>query len=93
MPILAKLREFLATKKSPSVHSHPEAYTALEIAASSMSRPHLAKVVIVKTGAGDLVMVVLPRTAEWIQQGTARCSVPRSAAGQESEFTDHLPGV
>ena len=61
MPILAKLREFLdANKASYSVHSHPTAYTAQEIAALSHVKGRaLAKVVMVKAGA-DLAMVVLP---------------------------------
>jgi Ala-tRNA(Pro) deacylase len=62
MPILAKLQEFLEQEKVPySVHSHPEAYTALEIAALEHVKGRmLAKVVIAKTGAGALVMLVLP---------------------------------
>src|SRR3989304_7633148 len=61
MPILAKLREFLdANKAAYSVHSHPTAYTAQEIAALSHVKGRaLAKVVMVKAGA-DLAMVVLP---------------------------------
>jgi hypothetical protein len=34
MPILTRLREFLEMNKVPySVHSHPQAYTAQEVAA------------------------------------------------------------
>ena len=48
MPILAKLREFLEAHKVPySVHSHPEAFTAQEIAAlQHIKGRQLAKVVI-----------------------------------------------
>src|SRR5215468_4718618 len=62
MPILTKLREFLEQEKvAYSVHSHPEAYTALEIAALEHVKGRmLAKVVIVKTDPGELVMIVLP---------------------------------
>jgi len=61
MPILAKLREFLeANKVSYSIHSHPTAFTAQEIAALSHVKGHaLAKVVMVKAGA-DHTMLVLP---------------------------------
>ena len=61
MPILAMLREFLEVNNVPySVHSHPEAYTAQEIAAlQHVKGRSLAKVVIVKAGA-NLVMLVLP---------------------------------
>jgi Ala-tRNA(Pro) deacylase len=61
MPIVTRLREFLETNKVPySVHSHPQAYTAQEIAAlAHVSGRMLAKVVMVKAG-GQLVMLVMP---------------------------------
>jgi len=61
MPILAKLQEFLeANKAAYSVHAHPTAFTAQEVAALSHVKGRaLAKVVIVKAGA-DLAMLVLP---------------------------------
>jgi Ala-tRNA(Pro) deacylase len=61
MPILGKLQQFLdANKVSYSVHSHPTAYTAQEIAALSHVKGRtLAKAVMVKAGA-DLAMLVLP---------------------------------
>jgi Ala-tRNA(Pro) deacylase len=61
MPILAKLREFLEAQKVPySVHSHPEAYTAMEIAAlQHVKGRQLAKVVMAHAD-GRPVMLVLP---------------------------------
>ena len=95
MPILTKLREFLEDEKVPySVHSHPEAYTALDIAAlEHVQGRMLAKVVIVKTGAGDLVMVVLPadRRVDFKKAGAVLGSEEVRLA-QESEFQDTFPG-
>ena len=50
MPILTRLREFLEMNKVPySVHSHPQAYTAQEVAAlAHVAGRMLAKVVMVK---------------------------------------------
>src|SRR5215468_223634 len=61
MPILTRLREFLEMNKVPySVHSHPQAYTAQEVAAQAhVAGRMLAKVVMAK--AGDrLIMLVMP---------------------------------
>jgi len=60
MPILTKLREFLeANAVAYSVHSHPTAYTAQEIAALQHVKGRaLAKVVIVKAGADFLKPVL-----------------------------------
>src|SRR4029450_9533441 len=94
MPILTKLREFLEDEKVPySVHSHPEAYTALEIAGlEHVQGRMLAKGVIVKTGAGDLVMVVLPadRRVDFRKVGAVLGSEELRLA-QESEFRDTFP--
>ena len=61
MPILTALREFLETNKAPySVHSHPQAFTAQEIAAlEHVAGRRLAKVVMVKAG-DQLIMLVIP---------------------------------
>jgi len=78
---------------SYSVHSHPEAYTALEIAALEHVRGRmLAKVVIVKTGAGDLVMLVLPadRRVDLRKVGAVLGSEEVRLA-QESQFRDTSP--
>jgi Ala-tRNA(Pro) deacylase len=94
MPILTKLREFLeANKVSYSVHSHPTAYTAQEIAALQHVKGRtLAKVVMVKAGA-DFLMLVLP--------ADHRVDFPKLKAGlgakearlaQETEFRDLFPG-
>src|SRR6266508_96938 len=94
MPILTKLREFLEHENVPySAHSHPEAYTALEIAALEHVKGRmLAKVVIVKTGTGDLVMVVLPadRRVDLRKVGAVLGSEEVRLA-QESEFRYTFP--
>jgi Ala-tRNA(Pro) deacylase len=94
MPILTKLRELLEHEKVPySVHSHPEAYTALEIAALEHVKGRmLAKVVIVKTGVGELVMVVLPadRRVDF-RKVAAVLGTEELRLAQESEFRDTFP--
>ena len=94
MPILTKLREFLEANKVPySVHSHPEAYTAQEIAALQHVKGRmLAKVVIAKAGASFL-MLVLPadHRVDFAKLKTAlKLSDVRLA--QEAEFRDLFPG-
>lgn len=94
MPILAKLREFLEAQKVPySVHSHPQAFTAQEIAAlQHVKGRSLAKVVIVKSGA-DFAMLVLPADHR-VDFAKVRSALgltePRLA--QEAEFRDLFPG-
>ena len=94
MPILTKLREFLEQEKvAYSVHSHPEAYTALEIAALEHVKGRmLAKVVIVRTEAGELVMIVLPadRRVDF-RKVAAVLETEKLRLGQESEFRDRFP--
>jgi Ala-tRNA(Pro) deacylase len=94
MPILTKLREFLEQEKvAYSVHSHPEAYTALEIAALEHVKGRmLAKVVIVKTDSGELVMIVLPADRR-VDFGkvAAVLGTEKLRLGQESEFRDRFP--
>ena len=94
MPILTKLREFLEQEKvAYSVHSHPEAYTALEIAALEHVKGRmLAKVVIVKTDPGELVMIVLPadRRVDF-RKVAAVLGTEQLRLGQESEFRDRFP--
>jgi Ala-tRNA(Pro) deacylase len=94
MPILTKLREFLEQEKVPySVHSHPEAYTALEIAALEHVKGRmLAKVVIVKTDAGALLMVVLPADRRVdLRKVAAVLATEELRLAQESEFRDRFP--
>ena len=94
MPILTKLREFLETNKVPySVHSHPTAYTAQEIAAlQHVKGRQLAKVVIVKAGP-DFLMLALPADH---RVDFARLKVALGAKearlAQEAEFRDLFPG-
>lgn len=94
MPILTKLREFLEQEKVPySVHSHPEAYTALEIAALEHVKGRmLAKVVIVKADADELVMVVVPadRRVDF-RKVAALLGTEDLRLAQESEFRDSFP--
>ncbi len=94
MPILTKLRELLEQEKVPySVHSHPEAYTALEIAALEHVKGRiLAKVVIVKADAHQLVMVVVPadRRVDF-RKVAALLGTEDLRLAQEPEFRDSFP--
>ena len=94
MPMLAKLRQFLEQEKVPySVHSHPEAYTALEIAALEHVKGRmLAKVVIAKTRADALVMLVLPadRRVDF-RKVAAVLGTEDLRLAQEAEFRDVFP--
>ena len=94
MLILANLREFLdASKASYSVHSHPTAYTAQEIAALSHVKGRaLAKVVMVKAGA-DLTMLVLPADHKVdFARVKAVLGVKDVKLAQEGEFSGVFPG-
>lgn len=94
MPILAKLREFLEANKVPySVHSHPTAYTAQEIAAlQHVKGRQLAKVVIVKAST-DFLMLVLPadHRVDFAKLKTA-LGLKEVRLAQEAEFRDLFPG-
>jgi Ala-tRNA(Pro) deacylase len=93
MPILTRLREFLEMNKVPySVHSHPQAYTAQEVAAlAHVAGRMLAKVVMAK--AGDrLIMLVMPadhRVDLERLKGTLGNDVRLAT---EAEFRDAFPG-
>ena len=94
MAILAKLREFLeANRTAYSIHSHPEAYRAQEIAAlQHVKGRSLAKVVIVRAD-GDFFMLVLPadlRVDFAKLRATLECEAVRLA--QEAEFEALFPG-
>jgi Ala-tRNA(Pro) deacylase len=94
MPILTKLREFLeANKVAYSVHSHPTAYTAQEIAAlQHVSGRQLVKVVIVKAGA-NFVMLALPADRRVdLERLKATLGVTDVRLAQEAEFRDLFPG-
>ena len=93
MPILNKLREFLEMNKVPySVHSHPQAYTAQEIAAlSHVAGRMLAKVVMVKAG-DQLVMLVVPADRR-VDLQRVRTILGRDVRlATETEFRDAFPG-
>src|SRR5262245_65672502 len=94
MPILTQLREFLDANKVPySVHSHPTAYTAQEIAAlQHVKGRQLAKVVMVRAGA-EVVMLVLPAERrvdfDWLKNVLR---APDVRLAEEPEFRDLFPG-
>lgn len=94
MPILARLRELLESHRVPySVHSHPEAYTAMEIAAlQHVKGRQLAKSVMVKAD-GRLVMLVLPSDHR-VDFGKVRATlgVKEARLAEEAEFRDVFPG-
>jgi Ala-tRNA(Pro) deacylase len=93
MPILNRLREFLEMNKVPySVHSHPQAYTAQEIAAlSHVAGRMLAKVVMVKAG-DELIMLVVPADRR-VDLERVRTTLGRDAGlATETEFRDAFPG-
>jgi Ala-tRNA(Pro) deacylase len=94
MPILTMLRDVLeANSVAYSVHSHPAAYTAQEIAAlQHVKGRSLAKVVIVKSG-GDFVMLVLPADRR-VDFGKLEAALGRTdlALAQETEFRNIFPG-
>lgn len=94
MPILTTLREFLEANNVPySVHSHPTAYTAQEIAAlQHIKGRQLAKVVMVKAGE-RLAMLVLPadRRVDLDKLETA-VGLRNVRLAQEPEFRDVFPG-
>jgi Ala-tRNA(Pro) deacylase len=93
MPILTRLREFLETNKVPySVHSHPQAFTAQEIAAlEHVSGRMLAKVVMIKAGA-QLIMVVIPADHR-VDLDRIKGSLGSDVRlATEAEFRDAFPG-
>jgi Ala-tRNA(Pro) deacylase len=92
MPILTRLREFLETNKVPySVHSHPQAFTAQEIAAlEHVAGRNLAKVVMVKRG-DDLVMLVVPADHRVDLERVRRVLGREVRLATEVEFRDAFP--
>jgi Ala-tRNA(Pro) deacylase len=94
MPILAKLKEFLDSKKVPyTVHTHATAYTAQEVAAAQHVTGHaVAKVVIVKADQ-RLVMLVLPadRRVDFPALKSV-LGLREAELAAEAEFTDVFPG-
>lgn len=94
VPILNKLRELLESNRVPyTVHSHPSAYTAQEIAAlQHVKGRRLAKVVMVKAGA-ELRMLVLPADHR-VDLGKLKAVLGGTEVrlAQEAEFRDLFPG-
>lgn len=94
MPILTQLREFLDANSVPySVHSHPTAYTAQEIAGLSHVKGRaLAKVVMVRAGA-ELLMLVLPADHRVdFDRLTTVLKGKEVRLAQEGEFSVVFPG-
>lgn len=93
MPIVAMLREFLESNKvAYSVHSHPEAYTAQEIAALQHVKGRmLAKVVIARSG-DEFVMLVLPADRRVDFDKLRRLGFREIRLAQEAEFGNIFPG-
>jgi Ala-tRNA(Pro) deacylase len=94
MPILGMLKEFLESNDIQySVHSHPQAFTAQEIAALQHVKGRLlAKVVIVRAG-GALRMLVLPadHKVDFGKLNTA-LSTADAALASEADFEAVFPG-
>jgi len=93
MPILGKLREFLESNKvAYSVHSHPTAYTAQEIAAlSHVTGRRLVKVVMVKVG-DELAMLALPADHRVDLERVQRLLGREARLATEDEFRQAFPG-
>lgn len=94
MPILAKLREFLeANTVEYSVHSHPQAYTAQEVAALSHVKGHsLAKVVMVKAGEALLMLVLGADQRVDFARLQGALGLREARLATEAEFRDLFPG-
>lgn len=93
MPVLAKLREFLDQNKVPyEVLSHRQAFTAQEVAeAQHVPGKELAKVVILRSGA-QFLMVVLPAPYS-VDLERARRAIERPdlVFASEAEFCNLFP--
>ena len=94
MPILAKLRDFLEAHAVPySVHSHPEAYTAQEIAAlQHVKGRSLAKVVMVKAGDDPVMLVLGADQRVDFAKLQASLGLRDARLASEAEFRDLFPG-
>jgi Ala-tRNA(Pro) deacylase len=94
MPILGLLKEFLESNDVQySVHSHPQAFTAQEVAALQHVKGRLlAKVVIVRAD-GALRMLVLPADHRVdFDKLTAALGVSDVALASEADFESVFPG-
>jgi Ala-tRNA(Pro) deacylase len=93
MPILTKLREFLDKNGVKyQVLSHPQAFTAQEVAAAQhVPGRELAKVVMLRSGA-DFFMAVLPAPYK-VDLARAKSIVGRTGLvlASEQEFTGLFP--
>jgi Ala-tRNA(Pro) deacylase len=94
MPILRQLQEYLdAHKIRYEVLTHATAYTAQEVAqAQHIPGRQLAKVVMVKTGNGIPMMLVLPATHKVDFDSLRGVLGSGAELEQEREFRDLFPG-
>jgi Ala-tRNA(Pro) deacylase len=93
MPILTKLREYLDSNRVHyEVVSHRQAFTAQEVAAAEhIPGRELAKVVMLRSGKGFL-MVVLPAPYRIdLQRAQAALAKPDLALATEEEFAGLFP--
>jgi len=93
MPILTKLREFLDQHHVPYQSlSHPQAFTAQEVAAAQHTPGfELAKVVMLRSGAA-FMMVVLPAPCRIdLEQARAVLGKPDLTLATEEQFKDLFP--
>lgn len=93
MPILRKLKEVLDQAKiSYEVYTHPQAFTAQEIAASQhIPGKEMAKVVILKID-GSFVMAVVPASRLVnFKKIKAALGASEIALATEAEFTSLFP--
>jgi Ala-tRNA(Pro) deacylase len=94
MPV-DKLKNFLDSHQVKYVTiNHSPAYTAREVAASTLiPRREFAKAVLVKLAGGELVMAVVPASRHVDLNAIAEAAGARAdcLAGEE-EFESHFPG-
>ena len=94
MPILRELKEALDQANiSYEVHTHPQAYTAQEIAAAQhVSGKKMTKVVILKLD-GSLAMAILPANGSIdFEKVKSALAVKDASLATEEEFASLFPG-
>ena len=94
MSVAAKLKEYLETNHIEySVLTHPQAYTAQDVAAAAhVPGRELAKSVVVKAD-GEFVLAVLPAPRKVdLEQLKSALGANEVQMAQESEFASLFPG-
>jgi Ala-tRNA(Pro) deacylase len=87
------LREFLDSNKvAYSVHSHPEVYTAQEIAALQHVKGRMLAKVVIARSADEFVMLVLPADRRVDFDKLERLGLTEARLAQEAEFANIFPG-